>query len=359
MEKQRKNLSFVLVIFVALFFSSVFAQPGIIINATGDIMLSKQANYQKIKGLGPAVFAKTYPLFEEGDINFANLESPFTNAPVVIKKKWAFTTPPERLNWILGAGLNLFSLANNHMGDAGLQGVMDTLSLLRGKKQQGAGFYWAGAGKTASELFAPVFFTVKEIRFGFLSFGKTDSPYVASVYSPKTFGAVSEADKKCDFLIVSSHLGEEYNHVPGKEVIAKYRKFVDAGADLILGHHPHVLQGIELYRGRPIFYSLGNYAFSTTPTSERKKREPILGMIARIYLSGTKPVKLAVFPLYVDNNMSWTLAGYALPANGFIPKPLTGLFASRAIQLLNQWSQAIPGNTLRLSFKNDSGETSF
>ena len=235
----------------------------IVITAVGDIAFPTESYKSRINRLNTRIFDPTRAILKRGDLVFGNIEAPLTTAPTVEQKTYAFTMPPERLGWLLDAGFNLFSLANNHTADAGEAGIRDTIEHLT-KAEKSHGIHWSGTTLDPKTEYTPTIFTVKGTKIGFLAVGNNRSSFVYRMRPSRITQAIRALDKDVDVVILSIHYGKEYRHVPHKSTVAIYRNFVDAGADLILGHHPHVIRGIEQYKQALIVHSLGNYTFAST-----------------------------------------------------------------------------------------------
>ena len=220
------------------------------------------------------------PWLVNADLTFGNLESPITDyAHKTPGKSWEsikeghnfiFKAPPESSGRILHqAGFDVLSLANNHAMDYCAQGMADTVAALGG-----AGLHGVGAGLNAADAFAPVVVTRRGVRIGFIARSKIvpmsskageDTPGLAwhgTEYSAELAAAIADLRPRCDILVVTFHWGYECQrrHAPYQQQLG--RACIDAGADLVIGHHPHVLQGVELYNGGVIAYSLGNFLFT-------------------------------------------------------------------------------------------------
>ena len=160
------------------------------------------------------------------------------------------------------AGFNLVSLANNHIFDYGADALKATMAAFNAPT--------IGAGTSGDEAFKPHFATVDGCKLGFLSMGEAefgaitdDGAGFAWVNHPQANGAIKRAKAECDVLLVQVHAGVEQIDIPLPEWRWRYRELVDMGADAVIGGHPHVAQGWETYRGKPILYSTGNFFFAT------------------------------------------------------------------------------------------------
>jgi poly-gamma-glutamate synthesis protein (capsule biosynthesis protein) len=206
---------------------------------------------------------------QDADYTIANLESPITKRGVEQKKEYVYRSPPEALPAFKEAGFDLVNLANNHIMDYGVDGLLDTFDYL-----DQAGIKRVGAGRNAKEAFQPVIVEKKGIKIAFVAFSKVvpnadwkagkDRPGVADTYALEMpIASIQQAKSMADIVIVIAHWGIERNDMPEAYQKEYARKYIDAGADLIIGGHPHVLQGFESYKGKWIAYSVGNFLFTT------------------------------------------------------------------------------------------------
>lgn len=212
-------------------------------------------------------------LFKKDDLTLANLETPVTTAGVgATNKQYVFKSSPKALDALKKAGMDGVSLANNHILDQGVSGLLDTLTHLDESKIQ-----YAGAGKNADEAYAPEYFTRQGVKIALVAvsrvapdtdwFAAKGKPGVAQVYSPEVaLKSIKTARKNADIVIVMAHWGEERMLLPNVKQTQLAHQFVDAGADLVIGSHPHVLQGLEQYKGKWIAYSTGNFIFTKSAT---------------------------------------------------------------------------------------------
>ncbi|MBI5695386.1 MAG: CapA family protein [Nitrospirae bacterium] len=249
--------------------------------AVGDVL--PHAPWQVFEPQVSGLMKCAAPLFFTADVVVGNLESPLTGraaatsggrtaaAPMAAPNgKLYRTESPDAAQALRDAGFTVLTLAGDHMMDYGPDGLLDTLGAL--KK---AGIVTAGAGADAAEAYRPGVVDVKGMESVFLSASdaapkacaaEAGRPGIASMKDEAAFiKVVKEArSKRPEALIVLGlHWGVEASHAPTARQKALARKLVDAGADLILGHHAHRLQGLEVYKGRPVFYSLGSFLFDT------------------------------------------------------------------------------------------------
>lgn len=202
------------------------------------------------------------------DIFMANHEFPFSTRGTPMEgKKYTFRTNPENVQILKDMGVDIVTLANNHTLDFGTVALQDTFQTL-----DGAGILYAGAGDTKERAEALQIIEVNGQKFGFLAATRVipvtnwnveyRQPGLFTTYDDtRLVECIKAAKEECDFLTVYVHWGVERVAYPEEYQKVMARHFVEAGADLIIGSHPHVLQGIEFIEEKPVFYSLGNYAF--------------------------------------------------------------------------------------------------
>ncbi len=236
----------------------------------GDIyfspyVLERYAN----EGIQGAVSEKLLAEMKQGDITMANEEFPFSirgeQAP---DKQFTFRVDPSYVKALGEMGIDVVTLANNHALDYGAQALSDTFEAL-----DGAGVAYVGAGADLARASQPYFAQAAQKTFGFLAASRVipvpewnieyQQPGMLCTYDSKLLcEAIKKARQQCDFLTVYVHWGIERDNTPQDYQRQLAREYIDAGADLVVGAHPHVLQGIEYYNGKPIAYSLGNYIFN-------------------------------------------------------------------------------------------------
>lgn len=223
-------------------------------------------------------FKEVLPAVREHDLFLVNLECPFTTSSEKIPKNFNFRARPELVNVLTAGGVDVVSLANNHLMDYGAQGLLETLAVLDAQKIR-----HFGAGPTLGVAREAAVMEVRGVKVAFLGyfflgernieppevFADDSKPGVAG--KPKSAAAeemekmvredVVKAKTRADVVIPFFHWGRE-----GTAVLEPYQQplayaAIDSGAAAVLGSHPHVLQGMELYKGAPIVYSLGNFVF--------------------------------------------------------------------------------------------------
>ncbi len=296
-----------------------------------------------------SLFAGVGDVFRGGDFGFVNLETPVAPSSRRGTKPLQFNAPPGLADALLAAGVNVVSFANNHVMDQGPEGFAETQRLLAEKKLR-----FAGAGASRDAAWAPLIVEKDGIKVGLVAMtrwlngyrnpAKQDQPHVAFIpYDDDPTGAPGESEEfalqkiaaakaRCDLLLVSVHWGVEYATAPRDEDVAFAHALLEAGADLILGAHPHVLQPVETYAAKDertgfIFYSLGNfisnqarnYTHGMTPEKTGEMRDSLVGrfsVVKRDFGAAGTRVELAdlgLMPAWTENNLPRVLGGAKEP----------------------------------------------
>lgn len=238
------------------------------LTAVGDTMLGGTAEPTMRQNGYDHPFSGTKELFAASDFVVANLEGPLTSRGHKADKRYTFRSPPEKVATALyRAGINLVTLANNHTLDYGEIGLLDTMKELTEAK---VGFF--GAGRNLEEARRAYISSANGLKIGFLGYSLT---YPESFWAKKNragtaFGIESHVredvralSEKTDIVVVSFHWGREGTTKLRGYQVSLGRVAIDAGAKLVIGHHPHIAQGIERYGKGAILYSLGNYVFGS------------------------------------------------------------------------------------------------
>ncbi len=298
----------------------------IVVNAVGDIMLAGRWIPDLRRAGYDTPFARIRNELSRGDINLANLESPLARGGrEFTTKKFRFRGEPAVAPALRRASFNLVTLANNHSMDFGWPALEETRQHLRE-----AGIAWIGAGENLEQARRATIFTVRGKRIAFLGYSLTqpleffashNRPGTAPGYANLVVADVAAARGRADYVIVSFHWGREASTTVQAYQRDTAHKAIDAGADTIIGHHPHVLQGIERYRNGIIFYSLGNFAFASTSTTAD------VAALVRLRLDGDRR-RAELVPLDVLHRRV-----------RFQPRPLTGERGAAVIDRLNRLSR--------------------
>jgi len=237
--------------------------------AVGDVMMHADVKQsaEDVEGGFPALWADVAPLFKGADLAFANLESPVAPKTGRPGRPFQFNSPESLPAALRSSGLTVLSTANNHAFDQGSKGVKETLERLHAEK-----LLTLGSGETQAQAEQVQVFERNGVKVALLGFTdlfnldlnrKAEQPWVRQMDLESAIQAVKEARKGADAVLVSVHWGDEYSHTPTQRHRRMAAALVGAGADLVLGHHPHTLQPMELVEagGRTglVAYSLGNF----------------------------------------------------------------------------------------------------
>ncbi|MCC8087114.1 MAG: CapA family protein [Clostridium sp.] len=239
----------------------------------GDILLSDHvlAAYNKTGTIGSVVDQGLRDVIDGSDVFMANQEFPFSNrGSAAADKQFTFRLPPEKVSLLKEMGIDIVTLANNHALDFGTDALLDTCDTL-----DEAGIYRVGAGANLEEARKPVIMEIKGKTIGFLGASRVipvgswnataTSPGMLTTYDPAMLlEDIKSAKETCDFVIVYVHWGIERDEYPQDYQRTMGKQYIDAGADMVIGSHPHVLQGMEYYNSKPIVYSLGNFVFGSS-----------------------------------------------------------------------------------------------
>ena len=292
-----------------------------------------------------ALLSDVSDVFKKADFGFVNLETPVAPAHSHGSKPFMFDAPIALLNGLKASGVKIVSFANNHVMDQGWPGFTETREHLREE-----GLLFAGSGDTVQQQWLPVFTEANGIKVGWLGMtrwlngnrnpDKDDQPHVNFFPYPGEAGGAPGADEaqvlaavkaaraQCDFLVVSIHWGIEYAPTPRPEDVDVAHKMLEAGASVIVGHHPHVLQQVETYktqdgRNAVIFYSLGNflsnqsrtYVDGLMPDKDGDPRDSMMAMFSAVrkdYGPAGVRVELGhvgILPVWGENNRNDLAAG--------------------------------------------------
>ena len=273
---------------------------------TGDIMLDrgvelKMEEHDDWKW----PFLKTADFLKSADLTFGNLESVISDKGTKVGSIYSFRANPLSIEGLTLAGFDVVSLANNHAFDYTVQALTDTMVRLKL-----AGIDFIGADLNKEAAFSPIIKDVKGVKIGFLAYidlgpkgwrATESSPGIAWIEKsdfPEIQKDISEAKKEVDILVVSLHAGTEYETIQNQSQEDFAKMAIDAGADLLIGHHPHVIQPYEKYGDGWIFYSLGNFIFDqdfSTETSE--------GEIAKVIIKDKKIKEVSVIKTKINESL--------------------------------------------------------
>ena len=278
----------------------------------GDLFLTDllQSKYNQ-QGISAAASDSLLSVLREADIFMLNEEFPFgTTGEPMEEKEYTFRVDPSYSTVLSELGVDIVTLANNHMLDFGRGPLTETLNTL-----DQAGIAHVGAGENIDEAKALKTFEMDGRTIGFLGASRVipEHSWNASSGSSGLFTTydaaalveqIQKAEESCDFTVVYVHWGIEKNTQPEEYQKTLARQYIDAGADAVIGAHPHVLQGIEFYQGKPIFYSLGNFIFSNGAYET---------MLVELTVGGTE-TEIRLIPCVSEANQMRLLEESAWPA---------------------------------------------
>jgi hypothetical protein len=242
---------------------------------TGDIMLSRSVGARILATNDRFPFNDTADWLSGFDLTVGNLECVVSTLGHPQPKQYTFEAPPRGFERVAAAGYDIVSLANNHSGDYGPAAFADMLAHLPAH-----GLTPLGGGMTLTQAHTPVIRTVRSTTIGLLAYCAIEPiTFAATATTPghAWLDAARMADDiralrpKVDFLLVFTHWGIEYHTTESSDQEAMARVAIDAGADFVVGAHPHVIQPSSSYRGKPIVYSLGNFVFDEMYGEEERR----------------------------------------------------------------------------------------
>jgi len=275
------------------------AKEPIHIVAGGDVMLDSWIE-EVVRTEGwQYPFVHLDSILSDSDLVFANLEAPFGSQDSAYPKTYTFQVSPDLVQVLQAGKINMVSLANNHILDFGTEALKETMHLL--DKHQ---IRYSGAGMNLTEARKPAIFETKEKKIAVacysltfpIEFWATDSSG-GTCFPSHTFfyRDIRKFKAENDLLVISFHWGGELLTAPKEYQLDLAHKAIDAGADLILGHHPHVIQGLEVYKGKLIAYSLGNYVFSSYSDKATQS------MLLKLTYNDDSFTKCTIYPINVHN----------------------------------------------------------
>lgn len=275
---------------------------------TGDVMLSRAVGEISEKNNNPDFpFAKASSTLRSADFVFGNLESPISDLGENEGSIYSFRAATSSAGALSRAGFKVMSVANNHIWDYGSPSLLQTVSLLKQNS-----ILPVGAGENARAANRPARININGNRIVFLAFTNLyPESLIASTSTPGVsrydLDRISETIKKirptADLIVISLHWGEEYSQEASPWQKEAAHKLIDAGADLIVGHHPHVVEELEQYNKGWIAYSLGNFVFDQTFSEATKN-----GALLKIALQDGKILSCVELPFTINNSYQPVLA---------------------------------------------------
>jgi poly-gamma-glutamate capsule biosynthesis protein CapA/YwtB (metallophosphatase superfamily) len=280
-----------------------------------DVSIVVAGDWAPIRALEPvmrghpqAVYGDLLPVLRGSDLRVVNCECALTGARKSAWKSGAvFKGLPAHVVGLTSVPFDAVCLANNHVFDYGLRGFHETLGVLRR-----SGVRTVGAGLTLEEALAPLSLTIKGTRVTVLNFSEGEDltasrggPGVCGWEIDRLAGLIRKAKKRGDLVIAVGHAGLEYVPFPPPYVAAAFRALSEAGADCVVGHHPHVPQGLEVRDGRLIAYSLGNFVFWQETDLHYRKT----GFCLRLQVRGGRLASYELFPYAITDRGLRRLGG--------------------------------------------------
>lgn len=281
----------------------------LVIHGTGDVNLDP--------GYIPALVANGWDhawsglegLFIEDDLTVINLECAPSDLGQAENKAFVFRCPPEALPSIRENGVEVANLGNNHSGDYGKEALVDGRGQLIA-----AGIAPVGAGKDLDEAGEPAVFEVKGWKVAVVGFGGVspgdhwyaaeDRPGMRSGdHTEQMVAAVAAAAELADVVVVSIHWGVELDTSPRAEDVERAQAMIDAGADVIFGHHPHRLQPFEMVDGSAVFWSLGNFVWPSLSVAGSTTG------VARVVVDPDGRIEACLIPAYIESHGHPVLTG--------------------------------------------------
>lgn len=283
----------------------MLSMDNVVLTFVGDIAFfpkyfNKEELIPKCSAIAP---------YLNGDIKIANFEFPVSKdkKPYFSSSNIDYLAPLESIDVLKILNCDLFSIANNHILDWGQEGVITTQNTL-----QNISAKVVGAGNNINEAREPIIIERKGIKFGFLAYCRR-GPFSAGLNSPgsapfdldQTISDIIKLKHNVNHVIPLIHWGTEFSEYPYPPDRKIAHKIIDAGASCIVGHHPHVVQGLEVYNGCPIFYSLGSFIYN--PFAERifvekKIEERLLSIVVKIYMNKNAVIEWEITPFRNNKN---------------------------------------------------------
>ncbi|WP_413167325.1 CapA family protein [Capilliphycus salinus ALCB114379] len=268
--------------------------PTVTLMFGGDVTLSD--HFERVVGDDHTWAFEKLDEYREVDVAMVNLENPLTRSTLRRpNKQFNFKADPEAVQVLASGGVDIVNLANNHAMDYEGEGLIETLETL-----ENAGIHAVGAGRDLTEARRPEILEVKGQRIAYFGYYDADfhaagekTPGTNPRYDERVAADIQAVRDQVDWIIVNFHWGVELAQYPGDWQIELARFTIEQGADLVVGHHPHVLQGAEIYKGRPIVYSLGNFIFGGNSRTDYDTA------VLKVSLKADRKMKVEFLPVEV------------------------------------------------------------
>jgi poly-gamma-glutamate synthesis protein (capsule biosynthesis protein) len=259
------------------------------ITATGDVIPARSVNYNVVRFNNPLwPYEKVKPILEKKktDITFINLETPLIKNCLATVEGMIFCGTDRNIKGLKAIGVTIASLANNHAGNHGENGVNQTVKLLEDNDIMVTG------------INGPVYKDIRGITFAFLGFNDITKPQpgIENATNSAIKKQITQAKKEADIVVVTFHWGVEYRDQPDEDQKRLGHLAIDSGADLVIGNHPHWIQPIEFYKNKLITYAHGNFIFDQMWS--QKTRE---GVIGRYIFYDKQLIDVEYLPLQIND----------------------------------------------------------
>ena len=304
----------------------------IILTAVGDILIANAPESLEKENYPGYIFAGIAQFLDGADVVAGNLEGPLAAFGLPMENKYCIHSSSIAAEGLKVAGFDLLFLANNHILDYGEESLVETTRLL-----DNSGLLFTGAGKNIACAREPALIEMKGVKLGFLAYAwvevteATAATHRSAGVAPMEYRLIKEdilkLKKKVDSVIISLHWGFCEYHLPYPRHIELAHKLIDAGADVIIGHHPHVLQGIEEYSNGLIAYSIGNLVFPDYEFRGKKITNSDANkttILLNIELSPNGYSDYSIVPLKADEH--------------FRPFPIKGPAREEVVKQIDKWA---------------------
>ena len=282
----------------------------------GDIMLSRSVG-SRMEAVGDYKysFLEVGDVLRSADLTFGNLEGPISDRGHNQGSIYSFRADPRVIEGLVFAGMDVLSLANNHIWDWGRDALLDTISIL-----EGVNVVPVGVGANYEQANEPALFNVGDAKIAVLAYtnllpesleADTETPGLSDFDLGKVEMIVNDLSEEGYLVVVSIHWGDEYEMLSNDSQKNIGRSLIDAGADLIVGHHPHVVQELEQYGNGWIAYSLGNFIFDQTFSAETMR-----GAALRVELDGEKINNVSLLPVNISSDFQASFEESNIPQQG-------------------------------------------
>lgn len=277
--------------------ATLSGEKVITIITTGDVIPARMVNYKAMEVYRDPLWPwkKVAETLSRADITYINLEAPLLHNCQSKREGMIFCGKDEMVKGLVFAGVDVANIANNHMGNYGIDGINETKKILANNKILSAG------------IFGPSYLTVKGVSFAFLGYNDIpgSQPIDNEVNIDQMVGEIKAARKQSDIVVVQLHFGNEYIREPEERQRYLAKIAIDNGADLIIGNHPHWIKPIEFYKGKLITYGHGNFIFDQEWSEETK-----LGVVGKYVFYDKRLIDVKYLPIrIVDFGQPYFLEG--------------------------------------------------